>query len=151
MWCIHYVCRGHSPYRNFLTKQYRIRRTDVAVKPSKFPSFRLLKSVLLSVLLVFWYTVPWRVVTSHLKTRRPYHAKTSCWTERTVRSVRSAASVFAETLWTGTVSYASSDESSYMRISPNSGVKRRSTGKTASLNAQFTCHALPSSNSSSVH
>jgi hypothetical protein len=31
MWCIHYVCRGHSPYRNFLSKQYRIRSTYVAV------------------------------------------------------------------------------------------------------------------------
>ena len=31
MWCIHYVCRGQSPYRNFLSKQYRIRSTDVVV------------------------------------------------------------------------------------------------------------------------
>lgn len=121
------------------------------LQPSKIPNFGVITSMLLSVLHVFWYTAPWRVVTSHLKTRRPYHAKTSCCTERTVRSIRSAASVFVATLWTGNVFSASNNGSSYIRISPNSRVKRRSTGKTASLNAQFTQHALPCSNSSSAH
>jgi hypothetical protein len=121
------------------------------LQPSKFPSFGVLISALLSVLQIFWYIAPWRVVTSHLKTRRPYHAKSSCSTECTARSMWSAASVFVATLWTGTVFSASSNGSFYIRISPNSGVKGLSTGKTASLNAQFTYHALPWSNSSSVH
>jgi hypothetical protein len=82
------------------------------MQPSKVPSFGVVTSELLSVLQVFWYTAPWRVVTRHLKTRRPYHAKTSCCTERPVRSTRSAASVFVPTLWTGTVFSASSNESS---------------------------------------
>lgn len=95
------------------------------LQPSKVPSFVVTTSVLLSVLRVFWYTAPWRVVTSHLKTRRHVsRKKTWCCTERAVPSIRHAASMFVLTLWIGTVFSASSNESSYIRISPNSGVKR---------------------------
>ena len=54
---IHYFCRGQSPYRNFLSKQYGYRSTDVAVI---FKTCQLCFSQLQAH--AFWYTVLCRLL-----------------------------------------------------------------------------------------